>query len=37
MAFGALDADARPDLVIGDGGEAGAQTHIRTNASVGTP
>ena len=37
MAFGPLDADARPELVVGDGSEPGAQTRIYTNSSFAYP
>jgi len=37
MAFGKLDGDAKPDMVVGDGGEAGARTRVYLNNSFPGP
>ncbi len=37
MAYGKLDADSKPELVVGDGGESSARVRIFTNAAFNYP
>jgi len=37
IAYGKLDGDAKPDLVVGDGGEPSARVRIFTNAAFNYP